>query len=106
MPLLEFSNPVRVVDIFILVWCNAGNYGGAWQQQKIEFSRFPGPIVMTTNCIIEPRKSYKNRIFTRRYAATPSFLFFTLFVSLTLIPLFISRRLLGTVWSVGPGCST
>lgn len=41
-----------------------GNYGGAWQLQKFEFPKFPGPIVMTTNCIIEPRKSYKDRIYT------------------------------------------
>jgi hydroxylamine reductase len=44
----------------------AGNYGTAWQLQKMEFAAFPGPIVMTSNCIIEPQKSYKNRIFTRR----------------------------------------
>ena len=42
----------------------AGNYGTAWQNQKFEFAAFPGPIVMTTNCIIEPRRIYKNRIFT------------------------------------------
>lgn len=41
-----------------------GNYGTAWQNQKFEFSAFPGPIVMTTNCIIEPRRIYKDRIFT------------------------------------------
>ena len=33
-----------------------GNYGGPWQLQKFEFAKFPGPIVMTTNCITEPRK--------------------------------------------------
>lgn len=48
-----------------------GNYGGAWQQQKIEFARFPGPILMTTNCIIEPRKSYKDRIYTRSVVGWP-----------------------------------
>lgn len=42
-----------------------GNYGGPWQNQKFDFSAFPGPIVMTTNCLIEPRKSYKDRLFTR-----------------------------------------
>eukprot|EP01122_Echinamoeba_exundans_P010487 TRINITY_DN3938_c0_g1_i1.p1 TRINITY_DN3938_c0_g1~~TRINITY_DN3938_c0_g1_i1.p1 ORF type:complete len:618 (+),score=189.43 TRINITY_DN3938_c0_g1_i1:73-1926(+) len=42
-----------------------GNYGGAWQLQKLEFSTFPGPIVVTTNCLVEPKKSYKDRIFTR-----------------------------------------
>ncbi|WP_026440224.1 hydroxylamine reductase [Acidocella facilis] len=42
----------------------AGNYGGAWQNQQQEFSDFPGPIVMTSNCLIEPRPAYRNRIFT------------------------------------------
>ena len=42
----------------------AGNYGGAWQNQQQEFVDFPGPIVMTSNCLIEPRPSYRNRIFT------------------------------------------
>jgi len=42
----------------------AGNYGTAWQAQKIEFATFPGPIVMTTNCVLEPRKAYKDRLFT------------------------------------------
>ena len=37
----------------------AGNYGGPWQLQKVDFSMFPGPVVMTTNCIIEPAKKYK-----------------------------------------------
>ncbi len=41
-----------------------GNYGGAWQRQRTEFDEFPGPIVMTTNCIMKPKDSYKNRIFT------------------------------------------
>jgi len=42
----------------------AGHYGGAWQQQQIEFSSFPGPIVMTSNCIIEPRRRYADRIYS------------------------------------------
>jgi hydroxylamine reductase len=42
----------------------AGNYGGAWQDQKTEFAQFPGAILMTTNCIQEPQTNYKNRIFT------------------------------------------
>lgn len=42
----------------------AGNYGGAWQDQQREFAAFPGPIVVTSNCIIEPQKSYRQRIFT------------------------------------------
>jgi hydroxylamine reductase len=41
-----------------------GNYGGAWQDQQREFAEFPGPIVLTSNCIIEPDKSYRQRIFT------------------------------------------
>lgn len=36
-----------------------GNYGGAWQHQKVDFATFPGPIVLTSNCLIEPMKSYK-----------------------------------------------
>lgn len=41
-----------------------GNYGTAWQNQQQEFADFPGAIVMTSNCLIEPRPSYRNRIFT------------------------------------------
>ena len=41
-----------------------GSYGTAWQNQKFEFASFPGPIVVTTNCIVEPRRAYKNRIFS------------------------------------------
>jgi hydroxylamine reductase len=41
-----------------------GNYGGAWQDQQKEFAEFPGPIVMTSNCLIEPRPRYRGRIFT------------------------------------------
>lgn len=43
----------------------AGNYGGAWQDQQSDFANFPGPILMTSNCIIEPRPQYRQRIFTR-----------------------------------------
>ncbi|WP_292371434.1 hydroxylamine reductase [Methanosarcina sp. UBA411] len=42
----------------------AGNYGNAWWKQNEEFEKFNGPILMTTNCIIPPRESYKNRIYT------------------------------------------
>jgi len=41
-----------------------GNYGGAWQDQRKEFDKFPGAILMTTNCIQKPQDSYKERIFT------------------------------------------
>lgn len=42
----------------------AGHFGGAWQAQKIDFSTFPGPVVVTTNCVIEPLKSYRDRLYT------------------------------------------
>lgn len=42
----------------------AGNYGGAWQDQHQDFGAFPGPIVMTSNCLIEPQPGYKRRFFT------------------------------------------
>lgn len=42
----------------------AGNYGNAWWKQNEEFEKFNGPILMTTNCIIPPRQSYKDRIYT------------------------------------------
>ena len=42
----------------------AGNYGGAWQDQHAEFAAFPGPILMTSNCLIEPQPAYRGRIFT------------------------------------------
>lgn len=48
-----------------------GNYGGAWQEQRSEFDRFPGAILMTTNCIQRPRDSYKDRIFTSGLVAWP-----------------------------------
>ncbi len=48
-----------------------GNYGGAWQDQQKEFAEFPGPILMTTNCIQKPRESYKERIFTSGLVAWP-----------------------------------
>ncbi len=41
-----------------------GNYGGAWQDQWTEFAEFPGAILMTSNCIQEPKKGYLDRIFT------------------------------------------
>ncbi len=49
----------------------AGNYGGAWQDQRKEFDAFPGAIVMTTNCIQRPSESYKARIFTTGLVAWP-----------------------------------
>jgi len=48
-----------------------GNYGNAWWKQKEEFEKFNGPILMTTNCIIPPRDSYKDRVFTTGSAGYP-----------------------------------
>ncbi|MBQ1914451.1 MAG: hydroxylamine reductase [Selenomonadaceae bacterium] len=42
----------------------AGNYGNAWWKQKEEFEAFGGPILMTTNCIVPPKDSYRERLFT------------------------------------------
>ena len=41
-----------------------GNYGGAWYKQKEEFESFNGPVVATTNCVLIPKDSYKDRLFT------------------------------------------
>jgi len=48
-----------------------GNWGGPWQIQQSEFPRFPGPVVMTTNCLIQPRDSYKNRLYTMNEVGWP-----------------------------------
>ena len=42
----------------------AGNYGNAWWKQKEEFEKFHGPILMTTNCVVPPAESYKDRLWT------------------------------------------
>jgi hydroxylamine reductase len=42
----------------------AGNYGNAWWKQKEEFEAFNGPILLTTNCLVPPKESYKDRIYT------------------------------------------
>jgi hydroxylamine reductase len=48
-----------------------GHFGTAWQNQIKEFPEFPGPIVMTTNCIQRPAESYADRIFTRGLVGWP-----------------------------------
>ncbi len=48
-----------------------GNYGNAWWKQAEEFASFNGPILMTTNCIVPPRDSYKHRLFTTGSAGFP-----------------------------------
>ena len=49
----------------------AGNYGSAWQNQKTEFAAFPGPILMTTNCIMPPTDDYIGKIFATGLVAHP-----------------------------------
>lgn len=48
-----------------------GNYGNAWWKQKEEFESFNGAILMTTNCIVPPKDSYKDRMFTTGAAGYP-----------------------------------
>lgn len=48
-----------------------GNYGNAWWRQKEEFETFNGPILMTTNCIVPPKDSYKDRLYTTGAAGYP-----------------------------------
>lgn len=48
-----------------------GNYGNAWWKQKEEFKAFNGPIVMTTNCLVPPKDSYKDRVFTANAVGFP-----------------------------------
>ncbi|MDN6833309.1 MAG: hydroxylamine reductase [Enterobacterales bacterium] len=49
-----------------------GNYGSGWQNQQTEFAKFPGPILMTSNCIIDPNVgNYTDRIWTRSIVGWP-----------------------------------
>ena len=48
-----------------------GNYGNAWWKQTEEFERFHGPILMTTNCIVPPKASYQDRLYTTGAAGYP-----------------------------------
>ena len=48
-----------------------GNYGNAWWKQKEEFASFNGPILMTTNCIVPPAESYRDRLYTTGAAGYP-----------------------------------
>lgn len=48
-----------------------GNYGNAWWKQREEFESFNGPILMTTNCIVPPKDSYKDKLFTTGAAGYP-----------------------------------
>jgi len=48
-----------------------GNYGNAWWEQTTEFASFNGPVLFTTNCIVPPKDSYKNRIYTTGASGFP-----------------------------------
>jgi len=56
--------PANAYPIFKQYENLVGNYGGSWYKQKEEFDSFNGPILMTTNCIVRPKESYVDRIFT------------------------------------------
>lgn len=49
-----------------------GNFGTAWQNQQKEFDNVPGPVLFTTNCLMPPRKSYSDRVFTTEVVSYPS----------------------------------
>ena len=49
----------------------AGNYGSAWWKQKEEFESFNGPVLMTTNCVVPPKASYQERLFTTGATGMP-----------------------------------
>lgn len=49
----------------------AGHFGDAWQKQRTEFAEFDGPILATTNCVLIPPASYRDRLFTTRATAVP-----------------------------------
>lgn len=48
-----------------------GNYGGSWWRQKEEFESFNGPVLMTTNCLVPPKDSYKDRVYTTSIVGYP-----------------------------------
>ena len=49
-----------------------GNYGNAWQLQTTEFEKFTGAILLTTNCLVPPKESYRDRVFTTGAVGYPS----------------------------------
>ena len=49
----------------------AGHFGTAWQNQNLEFTQFTGPVVATTNCVLIPWETYRDRLFTTRITAVP-----------------------------------
>lgn len=63
--------PAQYYPAFKKYYHFAGNYGNAWWKQKEEFATFNGPILMTTNCIVPPADSYKDKMFTTGAAGYP-----------------------------------
>jgi len=63
--------PAQAYPVFKKFAHFAGNYGGSWWQQREEFEDFGGPILMTTNCIVKPKESYIDRLFTSGQAGYP-----------------------------------
>src|SRR5699024_6627679 len=64
--------PAHAYPVFQQFSHLVGHYGSAWQNQQLEFANFPGPIVMTSNCLIDPFKGqYNQRIFTRSMVGWP-----------------------------------
>ena len=63
--------PAHYYPAFKKYYHFVGNYGNAWWKQKEEFESFNGPILMTTNCIVPPKDSYKDRVFTTGAAGFP-----------------------------------
>jgi hydroxylamine reductase len=63
--------PTHAYPVFKKYKHLVGNYGGAWWQQDKEFASFNGPILMTTNCIVPVRESYRDRIYTSGQAGYP-----------------------------------
>ena len=59
----------------------AGNYGNAWWKQKEEFAKFNGPILMTTNCVVPPAESYKDRLWTTGATGYPGCRLLTAFMA-------------------------
>ena len=48
-----------------------GNYGSSWWNQKEDFDSFNGPVLMTTNCVVPPKESYKARVYTTNSVGYP-----------------------------------
>ncbi len=63
--------PANAYPLFKKYGNLVGNYGGSWWKQQEEFANFNGPILMTTNCLMPPLASYKDKVFTTSVVAFP-----------------------------------